>query len=100
MSLATSIPIAPGNIATLSKPTTGRIDRMACGNITHSSMSESGVTRLQFRHKFMNFFFKRLRFGAGKDLLSPTLGKRVPVHAVHAWIEMLLQHQVADLIED
>src|SRR5207302_5021539 len=74
--------------------------RMARGDVSHSRVAKSGMAGLQLSDELVNLLFESRWIGASKDLLSPTLGKRVPVHAVHAWIEMLLQHQVADLIED
>src|SRR6266576_1075385 len=73
---------------------------MACGNVSHSRVAKSRMAGLQLSDELVNLLLESRRIGAFKDLFSPALSKRVPVHAVHAWIEMLLQHQVADLIED
>src|SRR6266700_6547949 len=73
---------------------------MASGDVSHSRVAKPRMAGLQLSNELMNFVFESRWISGSENLVSPILGKRVPVHAVHAWIEMLLQHQVADLIED
>src|SRR5262249_55493701 len=77
-----------------------RIDRVAGGDIAHSGVSESSVARLQFCHKLVDFFLKRLRLFASKDLLSSSLGPTFPIHPLHSRIEMLGFNEPADLVEN
>src|SRR5581483_10422876 len=74
--------------------------RVARGDVPHSRVAKPRMAGLQLSNEPMNFLLESRWIGASQDLLLTALSKRVPVHAVHAWIEMFLLHQMKDLVKD
>src|SRR5690242_1395105 len=72
---------------------------VAGGDVSHPSMPKPRMAGLQLSNELVNFFLERRWVVASKNLLSTALSKCIPIHSVHARVEMLLLHQVADFVE-
>src|ERR1035441_727658 len=77
-----------------------RVDRVASWNIPHPRMAKAGVAGLEFGNQLVDFFLEPLRFGVSKNLIPPAPSQSVPIHSIHAWIEMLGLYQSADFVEN
>jgi hypothetical protein len=77
-----------------------RVNGVACGNVSHSSVPKSGVAGFQLGHQFMDFFLEDLWVGTRQDLISAIASQGVPIHTVHSGIEMFGRYQPANFIEN
>jgi hypothetical protein len=76
----------------------GCVDGVPSGYISHSGMSEAGVAGLKLGNGSVDFALERFWFGASQNLIPPAPSQSIPIHSIHARIEMFGLHQAADSV--